>query len=226
MEVGTQEYLVNDIETVIKYIGEKIGVDYEVTLDNEDSSRGSIVIFELEEEEHLALRNFISKNSLWLEDNKQDDSIRFKLLERRVSYKEALEICSEQGWRLISKNDIDNPKLIELLREKQPKNFIWCKEEAPRKSEWDSMVATHQYAIYFENDKIELCDISPLRLERVIVKIDKNKVNIGDKVVHNNKIKTVTHIVYRVEDLTEIYRLNSEDEWLKRSEFITKEDLR
>ena len=66
--------------------------------------------------------------------------------------------------------------------------------------------------------------ISPLRLESVIVKIDKNKINVGDKVVYKDSI-------YKVLDVDEDNCASLDDgfggtPFIKRDFIITKEDLR
>ena len=59
--IGAQEYLIKDdkVELITDYIDEHIGVDYEV-------DKGNVVIFDITEAEHIALRTYISKHNAWL----------------------------------------------------------------------------------------------------------------------------------------------------------------
>lgn len=59
--IGIQEYLIKDdkIELIADYIDEYIGVDFEV-------EEGSIIMFDITEAEHIALRAHISKHNAWL----------------------------------------------------------------------------------------------------------------------------------------------------------------
>ena len=60
--IGIQEYLIKDdkIELIAGYIDEHIGVDYEV------DEGSSIIMFDITEAEHIALRAHISKHNAWL----------------------------------------------------------------------------------------------------------------------------------------------------------------
>jgi hypothetical protein len=66
MTLGAQEYIVSDTKEVGKYIDSEIGIEYEITDDDSMPGSGSVVVFEIEVFEHEALRDFISKNDLWL----------------------------------------------------------------------------------------------------------------------------------------------------------------
>ena len=58
---GIQEYLIKDnkIELITNYIDEYIGVDFVVKED-------SIIMFDITEAKHIALRAYISKHNAWL----------------------------------------------------------------------------------------------------------------------------------------------------------------
>jgi len=65
MLMPPQEYLVSGIDEVKAYIDKNIGIDYEITRDSDD--KGSIVVFEIEYQEHKDLRQYITDGDLWLE---------------------------------------------------------------------------------------------------------------------------------------------------------------
>ncbi|WP_457748754.1 hypothetical protein [Sulfurimonas sp.] len=67
MLMPPQEYLINGIDEVKAYIDKNIGIYYEITRDNDDRQKGSIVVFEIEYEEHEDLRQYITDGDLWLE---------------------------------------------------------------------------------------------------------------------------------------------------------------
>ena len=61
-----QEYLVDGLDQVIAYIDKNIGIDFEVTRDSDDRQKGSIVVFEIEDDEHEDLRQYITDGDMWL----------------------------------------------------------------------------------------------------------------------------------------------------------------
>ena len=63
----THEFLVINPQKVGRFIENKIGVDFEITLIDGNISKGSIVVFDLLAKEHELIRKFISKNNLWIE---------------------------------------------------------------------------------------------------------------------------------------------------------------
>ncbi len=67
MEMCVQEYIVSDVVEVKSYIDKHIGIDYEVTRDNDSDyhSSGSVVVFSIEEDEHEDLLQYITDNDLW-----------------------------------------------------------------------------------------------------------------------------------------------------------------
>jgi len=69
MLMPPQEYLVNGIDEVRAYIDKNIGIDYEITRDDSDRQKGSIVVFEIEFDEHKELREYITDGDLWLDYN-------------------------------------------------------------------------------------------------------------------------------------------------------------
>ncbi len=76
MLMPAQEYLVNDIDKVAAYIDQNIGIDYEVTRDDNNRSKGSIVVFEIEYDEHEDLRQYITDGDMWSEENKIMASVK------------------------------------------------------------------------------------------------------------------------------------------------------
>ncbi|MCK9476254.1 MAG: hypothetical protein M0R46_10055 [Candidatus Muirbacterium halophilum] len=62
----TEEYIVSDIKQVTKFIDKEIGIDFEVTKDDDLSNSGSIVAFDITSKEDNKVRDFISKNNYWL----------------------------------------------------------------------------------------------------------------------------------------------------------------
>ena len=67
MLMSPQEYLIDGIDEVKAYIDKNIGIDYEITRDDGDRQKGSIVVFEIEFDEHEELREYITDGDLWLE---------------------------------------------------------------------------------------------------------------------------------------------------------------
>jgi len=63
MSIGSQEYIVSNTEIVGKYIDDNIGVDFEIENDPW-SLRGSITIFEVEDNEHTNLLKYIKAEKL------------------------------------------------------------------------------------------------------------------------------------------------------------------
>jgi len=70
-EIEPQCYIVANVRKVKKFIDNEIGVDYEVDYDEDNKGSGSITVFELLLSEHFAIRDFITKNELWQEN--EDD---------------------------------------------------------------------------------------------------------------------------------------------------------
>ncbi len=66
MLMPPQEYLVDGLDQVIAYIDKNIGIDFEVTRDSDDRQKGSIVVFEIEDDEHEDLRQYITDGDMWL----------------------------------------------------------------------------------------------------------------------------------------------------------------
>ena len=62
-EVGIQEYLVKDAKSVADFIDRELGVEYEIT--EGDNGFNSIVVFELYDDEHKKIRDFISHTENW-----------------------------------------------------------------------------------------------------------------------------------------------------------------
>jgi len=62
-----QEYLVNGITKVKRYIDKEIGVDYEATRDEDNKEAGSITVFDITYNEHMALREYITTYDMWSE---------------------------------------------------------------------------------------------------------------------------------------------------------------
>ncbi len=61
-----EEYLVTDCKKVVKFIDDKIGIESEITYDDDElKTSGSVTVFDIEYYEHQILREFISKNGLW-----------------------------------------------------------------------------------------------------------------------------------------------------------------
>lgn len=62
-EVGVQEYLVKDLIKVTDFIDKEIGVDHETGIG--DDGLYSIVVFELYDDEHQKIIDFISHTENW-----------------------------------------------------------------------------------------------------------------------------------------------------------------
>ena len=62
-EVGVQEYIVINPKQVTDFIDKEIGVEYEIT--ECDDGFSSIVVFELYDDEHQKIRDFISHTENW-----------------------------------------------------------------------------------------------------------------------------------------------------------------
>jgi hypothetical protein len=62
------EFLVTDCKKVAKFIDDKIGIDYEITYeDNTNETGGSVVVFDIEYDEYQRIRKYISTHGLWSE---------------------------------------------------------------------------------------------------------------------------------------------------------------
>jgi len=59
--MNPQIYLVKDAKLVSMYIDAEIGIEYDITDENE------IVVFEPTQKEHKKIRAFINNNYLWLD---------------------------------------------------------------------------------------------------------------------------------------------------------------
>jgi len=66
---NTQDYMVSDVHKVARFIEDEIGVEYQIEQNNGNRSAisraGEIDVFELTQDEHLAIRKYIDDNNLW-----------------------------------------------------------------------------------------------------------------------------------------------------------------
>jgi len=64
IECGPVEFIVKDVTSLARFFDKEIGVDYEITKDDNGKS-GSFVVFDLLLSEYEMAKNFITENNLW-----------------------------------------------------------------------------------------------------------------------------------------------------------------